>query len=81
MNKPLLFINSATCINNSINKINKSNFELNKTYLVILKNGTTITGILKRINIENIVVSCNDIIYSIAFLNINNILLLNKNVI
>ena len=81
MNKPLLFINSATCINESIKVKYDSKLKLNKKYIVILKNGTTLSGILKRINYDNIVILCNDIIYTIQFININNILLLNKNMI
>lgn len=81
LEKPLLFINSPYIINERkcINIYN--NLQVNKKYLIILKNGSTLFGKIKRINQDSIVIVSDNITYCISLLNVNNILLLNQSVV
>lgn len=81
LEKPLLFINSPYIINEikSINIYN--NLQVNKKYLIVLKNGSTLFGKIKRINQDSIVIVSDNITYCISLLNVNNILLLNQSVV
>ena len=70
MNKPLLFINTYSIVNE--NKVISNNkLKINSRYQVILKSGIIICGILKKIELDYLVIFSNNISYTISFLNIN----------
>ena len=74
MNKPLLFIQSAYELNEVSNKgncsISYNELEINKKYIIYIKQGSLITGVLKKINEDDLIL-CNE--SSSFFINKNNI--------